>query len=287
SSSCLETANNETVGAMVMLNDLTAIKRLEQKVQRADRLSSLGILAAGMAHEIKNPLVSIKTFTQLLLERYNDPDFRNTFSEVVPHEVERIDSIVLRLLDFARPKAPRFAPHNLRRIIDDVLALVDNEVRKSGITLEKRFSEDYLEVYGDEQQLHQVFLNLVLNALRAMRENEEGTLTIAAEYHRHHLRRRGVLPFQEAECVQVSVSDTGCGIAKENLDRIFTPFFTTKPDGSGLGLAVVHGIVSEHGGEIDVRSIQGQGTTFTVLLPLAKGKDSDHAQKGEEVAAEQ
>jgi signal transduction histidine kinase len=287
SSSCLKTAGNEMVGAMVMLNDLTAIKRLEQKVQRADRLSSLGILAAGMAHEIKNPLVSIKTFTQLLLERYSDPDFRATFSEVVPHEVERIDSIVLRLLDFARPKAPRFATHNLRRIIDDVLALVDNEIRSSSTTVEKEFAEDYLEVYGDEQQLHQVFLNLALNAIRAMRETEGGTLRITAKYHRHHLRRGGVLPFQEGDCVQVTVSDTGCGIAKENLDRIFTPFFTTKPDGSGLGLAVVHGIVLEHGGEIDVRSTLSSGTTFTVVLPLPRGSESASAPKEKTVAAEQ
>ncbi len=137
SSSCLKTSDNEMVGAMVMIYDLTEIRRLEQNVQRADRLSSLGTLAAGMAHEIKNPLVSIKTFTQLLLTRYDDPDFRATFTEIVPHEVERIDSIVMRLLDFARPKPIQFSTHNLRTIVEEVLTLVENELRKDCINVVK------------------------------------------------------------------------------------------------------------------------------------------------------
>ncbi len=274
SSSCLKTANNDTVGAMAMIYDLTAIKRLEQNVQRADRLSSLGTLAAGMAHEIKNPLVSIKTFTQLLLSRYDDPDFRATFSEIVPHEVERIDSIVLRLLDFARPKPPRFEFHNLRTVVEDVLALVDNELRKGCVTVRKEFPEEYIEIRGDEQQLHQVFLNLVLNALDALRETEGGNLTVRVDYDRAHLRPNGQLPFQETDVVRVSFSDSGCGMSSENLQRIFTPFFTTKPNGSGLGLSVVHGIITEHGGEIDVDSVPGEGTTFTVTLPLSRSASS-------------
>ena len=268
SSSCLEMAGGDSCGALAMINDLTQLKRLEQNVQRADRLSSIGTLAAGMAHEVKNPLVSIKTFTQLLLGRFEDADFRKTFAEVVPHEVERIDMIVSRLLDFARPRPVCFAPHDLRKIIEQVLMLVDNHIRKERIEVRTEFPSREIAVYGDEQQLHQVFLNLFLNALDALKETRGGELTVRAYYDRIHLRHRGIAPFLETDCVRVAVTDTGCGIPAEHMDQLFTPFFTTKIEGCGLGLSVVHGIVMEHGGEIDVQSAAGAGTSFTVTLPL-------------------
>ncbi|MCC6487353.1 MAG: GAF domain-containing protein [Candidatus Hydrogenedentes bacterium] len=270
SSSCLETIDSEVTGAMVVIYDLTQVKRLEQNVQRAHRLSSIGTLAAGMAHEIKNPLVSIKTFSQLLLQRYDDPDFRNTFTDIVPNEVERIDSIVTRLLHFARPRPANFAPQNLRAIIEEVLVLVENQTRKGCVVVETSFPGPQVGVYGDEQQLHQVFLNLVLNAIDAMKDNtRESTLAIRADYVRTALRRNGHEPVPEVECVRVAVSDTGAGIAADSLDRIFTPFYTTKDDGTGLGLAVVHGIVTEHGGSIYVESSPGEGATFVITLPAA------------------
>ncbi|MBN2311369.1 MAG: GAF domain-containing protein [Candidatus Hydrogenedentes bacterium] len=273
SSSCLTAADGELTGAMVMLYDLTQVKRLEQNVQRAHRLSSIGTLAAGMAHEIKNPLVSIKTFTQLLLERYDDPDFRSTFSEVVPNEVQRIDSIVTHLLDFARPKPLNFAPHNLRAIIEEVLLLVENQTRKEDIVVETEFPDESTEVYGDEQQLHQVFLNLVLNAIDAMRTTRGNVLQIRLTRDRMYLRRNGSAPL-DVECVKVAVSDTGVGIPQDGVDRVFTPFYTTKETGTGLGLSVVHGIVTEHGGEIDVRSTPEVGATFVVSLPLSRPEDA-------------
>ena len=268
SSSCLEMADGVSCGALAMINDLTQLKRLEQNVQRADRLSSIGTLAAGMAHEVKNPLVSIKTFTQLLLGRFEDADFRKTFAEVVPHEVERIDMIVSRLLDFARPRPVCFAPHDLRKIVEHVLMLVENYIRKERIEVKTEFPSREIPVYGDEQQLHQVFLNLFLNALDALKETRGGELTVRAYYDRIHLRHRGIAPFLETECIRVAVTDTGCGIPAEHMDQLFTPFFTTKIEGCGLGLSVVHGIVMEHGGEIDVQSAPGTGTSFTVTLPL-------------------
>jgi len=271
SSSCLETGEGEVTGSMVVLYDLTQVKRLEQNVQRAHRLSSIGTLAAGMAHEIKNPLVSIKTFSQLLLDRYDDPDFRTTFTDIVPHEVERIDSIVTRLLHFARPRPANFAPHNLRGIIEEVLVLVENQMRKGNVTVEADFPGPDVSVYGDEQLLHQVFLNLVLNAIDAMKDMRTGaTLKVHVEYDRMVLRRNGRDPLPDADCVRVSLSDTGVGISAESLDRIFTPFYTTKDEGTGLGLAVVHGIVTEHGGSIFVESEPGEGTTFVITLPSAR-----------------
>jgi len=270
SSSCFDTPSHEILGAMVLIYNMTQIKRLEFNVQRADRLTSIGTMAAGMAHEIKNPLQSIKTFTQLLPHRFEDPDFRRTFAEVVPPEVQRIDMIVTRLLDFARPKPAHFGPRDLAKIITEVLALVENQIRKAGVEVRTEFPEDVREVMADDQRLHQVFLNLILNAIGAMGEGLDRRLTIRMYYERTHLTRKGHPTFFDVPCVRVAVEDTGCGISPEHLEQLFTPFFTTKDDGSGLGLSVVHGIVTEHGGEIDVRSTVGVGTTFTVTLPLAR-----------------
>jgi signal transduction histidine kinase len=268
SSSCFVTADQESLGAMVLIYNMTQIKRLESNVQRADRLSSIGIMAAGMAHEIKNPLQSIKTFTQLLPARFEDADFRRTFIEVVPPEVQRIDKIVTRLLDFARPKPVRFAQVKLRTIITDVLALVENQVRKAGVHVVTDFPEEIHTITADDQQLHQVFLNLVLNAVSAMDGAPVRELTIRLFYDRAHFTRHGQQALFDVPCVKVVVADTGCGIPKENMDQLFTPFYTTKDDGCGLGLSVVHGMVREHGGEVDVESVVNVGTAFTVTFPL-------------------
>ena len=268
SSSALESPDHQRSGAMAMIYDLAQIKRLEQNVQRADRLSSIGTMAAGMAHEIKNPLVSIKTFTQLLPTRYDDDDFRNTFSAVVPVEVERINTIVTRLLDFARSKPVKFETQNLRFIVEGVLTLVENETRKDRIMVETEWPERLVEVWGDEHQLHQMFLNLVLNAIEALRATEGGYLRIQSELDCMHVQREGQATLFDAECVRVSVADSGCGIDSDNIKYLFNPFYTTKLEGSGLGLAVVHGIVTDHGGHIDVTSSPGD-TTFVVTLPLA------------------
>lgn len=268
SSSYFDTPEQESLGAMVLIYNMTQLKRLESNVQRADRLTSIGTMAAGMAHEVKNPLQSIKTFTQLLPNRFEDPDFRKTFCEVVPPEVQRIDTIVTRLLDFARTKPVHFAPLAPRRIIEEVLALVENQLRKTGIAVSTEFPETVFNINADDQRLHQVFLNLILNAIDAMKNSPARNLCIRMSYERAHLTNKGQPSFFDVPCVRIAVADTGSGIPKEHLDQLFTPFFTTKADGSGLGLSVVHGIVTEHGGEIDVESVPGAGTTFTLTFPL-------------------
>lgn len=268
SSSWFDGGEQVGLGAMVLIYNMTQVKRLESNVQRADRLSSIGVMAAGMAHEIKNPLQSIKTFTQLLPDRFGDADFRKTFSEVVPPEVQRIDMIVSRLLDFARPKPVRFGPLDLRGVVNDVLALVENQIRKADVEVFTDFPEDDYRVYADDQQLHQVFLNLVLNAISAMKQAPVRRLSIRLYPSRAHFSRQGQPTLFDMPCVKLVVSDTGCGIPKENVDQLFMPFYTTKDDGCGLGLSVVHGIVREHGGEIDVESVVGSGTSFTVTFPL-------------------
>lgn len=269
SGSCLKNAEGEVSGAMALIYDLTQIKRLEQNAERADRLSSLGTLAAGMAHEIKNPLASIRSFSQLIPRRHNDPEFLSTFSEIVPHEVDRIDSIVSRLLEFARPTQVKYAPADLRKVLVKVITLVENQARKGNITVEHDLTSDALIVDGDEQQLVQVFLNLLLNAIEAMPKNRPGRIEVTVRFDSVHLHRKGFAPMFEVDCVRVTVRDNGNGIAPEFIEHLFTPFFTTKEEGTGLGLSVVHGIITEHGGTIDVSHVAGGGAEFVVTLPMA------------------
>jgi len=231
-------------------------------------------MAAGMAHEIKNPLQSIKTFTQLLLDRYDDADFRMTFAEVVPPEVDRIDNIVTRLLHFARPQPVSFNLHDVRQIIREVFALVENQMRKEGIEVRLNLPEERVGIMADDQQLHQVFLNLVLNAIESMRETTSNFIEVQIQTGLAHLQQPGIQVRHDVPCVKVVISDSGCGISRENLKQLFTPFFTTKADGSGLGLSVVHGIVTEHRGIIDVDSNPGVGSAFTVTFPLAGNTES-------------
>ena len=274
STSCLEMPEQSTLGAMVLIHNMTQIKRLEANVQRADRLTSIGTMAAGMAHEIKNPLQSIKTFTQLLLDRYDDADFRNTFAEVVPPEVDRIDNIVTRLLHFARPQPVSFNLHDLRQIISDVFALVENQMRKNDVDLHFDMPENHVGVMADDQQLHQVFLNLVLNAIESMNTDRKNTIEVRVQTGLAKIQTSGTALRHDVPCVKTVITDTGCGITPTHIKQLFTPFFTTKSDGSGLGLSVVHGIVTEHRGIIDVDSTPGVGSTFTVTFPLAGSTES-------------
>jgi signal transduction histidine kinase/GAF domain-containing protein len=253
------------MGVLLVLQDTSALRHLEEQVRRNDRLASLGTLAAGMAHEIKNPLVSLKTFAQLLPERYDDPEFRDTFGPLLGEEVGRIDLLVGQLLDFARPVKPDLAPTDLHGVVEAALQLVAQQIRSSGLALDRRFETPDDRVLGDERLLRQVFVNLLLNGIEAMEAG--GTLTVgmrpvprpAAAW------RDG----QESDAwVEAYVRDTGCGIAAADRVRIFDPFFTTKPGGTGLGLSVVHGIVWDHLGCIDVESEPGHGACFRVALPL-------------------
>ena len=217
STSCLELPGQGMKGAMVLIHNMTQIKRLESNVQRADRLTSIGTMASGMAHEIKNPLQSIKTFTQLLLDRFDDADFRKTFAEVVPPEVDRIDSIVTRLLHFARPKPVSFQLHDLRGIIKNVFALVRNQLRKEGIHPDLDLPEDNVDVMADDQQLHQVFLNLVLNAIEALSDAHNPVIEVRVWTGHGRLQQRGTGLRHEVPCVRATIRDNGCGITRDHM----------------------------------------------------------------------
>ena len=253
-----------TLGAFVVMNDLTNVKRLEQQVRRSDRLASLGTLAAGMAHEIKNPLVSIKTFTQLLPERYDDSDFRDTFFSLVGNEVKRIDSIVNQLLRFSRPAKPNLANTSLHDILTNTLNLMTQQMRQKNVRLISHPDAPHDRILADADQLSQAFINFVLNAVESMPHG--GTLTVLTNLSSIQRPPAG----GAVTAIHVSIADTGEGIASEHVAHIFDPFFTTKSQGTGLGLSVAHGIITEHGGAIDVMSEVGRGTTFHLFFPLVQ-----------------
>ena len=270
SSSIFHGQQGEMLGALVVLTDITALKRLELQIRRSDRLASLGTLSAGMAHEIKNPLVSIKTFAQLLPERYQDSDFRETFSNLIGHEIDRIDSLVNQLLRFARPAKPVLKPMHVHEVLEKSLQLVGHRLYQKEIKLARSWEADVDTIRADADQLEQVFLNFFLNAMDAM--NRGGELRVETEIRAAH---EWVTPISGTngdshEVLRVTIRDNGEGIRGEDIPHVFDPFFTTKDYGTGLGLSVVHGIIQEHGGQIEVESELKKGTAFHILLPLVR-----------------
>jgi len=227
-------------------------EQLLGEVRKGEQQKAVATLAAGLAHEIRNPLASIKTFTEYLERQHADPVFRAKFQKIVGGEVERINRIVQQLLEFAKPMPPKLQPLELTRVVEETLELLNNELIQRHVEV-KRSYQARPTILGDPQQLKQCLLNLVLNSVQAM--NGHGCLTLET-------RIKG------SELILV-LGDNGVGIAPEALPHIFDPFFTTKETGTGLGLAVVQGIIREHGGRIAITSRVGQGTVVELSLPLA------------------
>ena len=257
----LSTLGNQAAIAIENARLYENLKQSQVTLRRADRLSSLGLLTAGLAHEIRNPLVAIRTFTQLLPERYEDAEFRNGFQGLALKEVDRICGLINDLLSFARPSKPNVAPENINDVIDNIVRILEAQAKEKGIVIVRDFANDLPKAWIDREQMKQVFMNLILNAIQAMKG--EGSITISTR----EITRRGTAPV--GQFVQVEVRDNGVGIPEANLDHIFDPFFTSgKEEGSGLGLAVSHQIIQEHGGFVTVESKVGQGTGFFVHVPV-------------------
>jgi PAS domain S-box-containing protein len=271
STSIFHGEGRQVLGGLMVLTDITSIKRLELQIRRSDRLASLGTLSAGMAHEIKNPLVSIKTFAQLLPERYQDSDFRETFSNLIGHEIERIDTLVNQLLRFARPTKPILKPMHVHEILEKSLRLVGHRLYQKEIKLTRLLDANVDTIRADPDQLEQVFLNFFINAMDAMKNGGELSVGTEVRTDEEWLSAVSQSNGEETdEVLRITIRDTGEGIRSEDLAHVFDPFFTTKDHGTGLGLSVVHGIVQEHGGQIEVESELRKGTAFHILLPLVR-----------------
>ena len=258
-------STGENIGAILTLKDITYIRELEAAVRQADRLSTLGTLAAGLAHEVKNPLGGIKGAAQLLERELTvDSDLRG-YTRVMIRETERIDRIIRELLDLASPRGLKLRPVNLHKVLGDILLLQKQAVGNRDISFIKQFDPSIPDIMADEEMVTRLLLNLIRNAIDAM--GESGCLTVVSrvlsDYHMSQNERR-------SRMVVIEVCDDGPGIPPEDLENIWTPFFSNKSGGTGLGLTICHKIVAEHRGMIKVESDQGHGTKFTVLLPLVQ-----------------
>ena len=260
----LLTASGERVGTIVILRDLSNIRELEETVRHADRLSSLGTLAAGLAHEIKNPLGGIKGAAQLLeMELAEDHEMRE-YTRVVLKEVQRVNRIVEELLELAAPRKLKQEPVNLHKVLGDIVLLQKRAAEGKSISFVQQFDPSIPPILADEGLLTQLFLNLIKNAVEAIAD--EGLIRISSRVLADYsMTQKGE---GRSRMVALDVSDNGPGIPPEVLNNLFTPFFTTKARGTGLGLAICQKIVAEHRGMMKVESDPGKGTTFTVMLPL-------------------
>lgn len=231
----------------------------DQKIQRLDRLANLGLVSASVAHEIKNGMVAITTFVELLLQKGEDKEL----SETVQRELKRINSLVSQMMRFAAPARggahPIQAPVQIHDLFEHSLRLLQYPINAKLIALHKHFNAQPGVVLGDEAQLQQVFMNLLLNAIEALGAN--GMLVISTQVVE--------IPGSGGQML-IEVKDTGIGISQENLKHLFVPFFTTKKNGTGLGLAICQRIVNDHGGSISAQSQPGKGSTFSILLPVLK-----------------
>ena len=246
----------QQIGRLIIFDDVTDRDELERRLMQADKLSSIGLLAAGVAHEVNTPLAVMSTYAQMLAKQISDDEQKSKLLDKIAKQTFRASEIVNSLLSFSRTSPTEFVEVDVSKVIQETLSLVEHQLEKSGVEVKLDAEPALPPVKGNSGKLQQVFLNLFLNARDAMEAG--GTLTVHA--------------WSEGGFARIDVADNGQGIAPEHLDRIYDPFFTTKGarKGTGLGLAVTYGIVREHGGSIEVESHPGAGSRFRVEIPLAR-----------------
>jgi two-component system NtrC family sensor kinase len=256
----LVTKNFSVIGRLIIMDDITERVELEAQLSQADKLSSIGLLAAGVAHEVNTPLAVISSYAQMLSKQLQGDPQRGALLEKITRQTFRASEIVNNLLNFSRTSSTEFTAVDVNKVIHDTLALLEHQLKTSRIQVENELKENLPPIIGNAGRLQQVFLNLFLNAKDAM--SNGGTLRVAT---------------LNGENVSVVVSDTGAGISHEHIQRIYDPFFTTKVAsregqgrGTGLGLSVTYGIIQEHSGKIRVESRPGEGTTFYLDFPLTR-----------------
>jgi hypothetical protein len=252
----LVTRDGSCIGRLVILDDITERQELERKLVQADKLSSIGLLAAGVAHEVNTPLAVISTYAQMLAKQVAGDEQKSKLLDKIARQTFRASEIVNSLLNFSRTSSTAFEDIDLNRVVRETLTLLEHQFQKAGIVVETEMNETISQIRGNQGKLQQVFLNLFINARDAMESG--GTLSVTTK--------------PDVGGVRVEVRDSGPGIPHENLARIFDPFFTTKGarKGTGLGLSVSYGIVEEHGGVIEVESKPGEGTVFRLEFPAVK-----------------
>lgn len=244
----------KVVGYAVTFEDVTEIRQLQGKIQHSEKMVAMGRLAAGIAHEIRNPLGAVKTCAQYLESNSgaDDPNFK--FSQLIVREVKRVDQLVERLLNFTRPTDWDFQYEDINKLIENAVDLATLKINGADITIEKRYADDLPKIFVDAKRISMAVFNILLNAIDAI--DTSGEMKIGTKFN------------ENDNAIIITISDSGKGIAKEEMENIFNPFFTTRPGGTGLGLAIVQQIIVEHNGTINVTSTPGKGTGFKILLPV-------------------
>ncbi len=245
----------EQIGRLIIFDDVTDRAELEQRLVQADKLSSIGLLAAGVAHEVNTPLAVISTYAQMLAKQVANDDQKSILLDKIAKQTFRASEIVNSLLNFSRTSTTSFGDVDLNKVVRETMSLLEHQIQKVGVEVKLDLADGLPPVHGNAGKLQQVFLNLFLNARDAM--DGGGVLSVRT--------------WAEESGARVDVSDTGHGISPEHIQRIYDPFFTTKGTrkGTGMGLAVTYGIIQEHKGSIEVSSRQG-GTRFQLRLPWSR-----------------
>ena len=257
STSLLTDGERKKIGALVIFQDVTEIKALEEKLSQADRLAALGTLSAGLAHEIKNPLSAIKTFTQLLPKKLGNPSFMEKFNITVPREIDRINQLVEDLLELTRTRKRPFVSLDINHQIIQVIDLHGEEMKKKGILFRSDLDRTIPPIHGDSEKIYRALSNLVINSIQAMPEG--GLLSILSNQEDSSPAK-----------IRITLRDTGIGMDELTAKNLFNPFFTTKEKGVGLGMALTRKIIEDHHGTIEVASEAGKGTTFVLRIPVVE-----------------
>jgi two-component system nitrogen regulation sensor histidine kinase GlnL len=254
-------------GWILVFRDVTPVKKLEEEVRKADRLAMMGTIAAGLAHEIKNPLGGIKGAAQLLTRETLSPE-SSEYLQIIIKEADRVNRLVNQLLTFSRPKDLSLEPLNLNELIDAILILQKEPLEKKKVRIVREFDPSLPSVLGDADELKQVFLNFIVNAADAVGERHAdggGEIRLKTRMATN-FKIKGAEGQKPSRMIVTEIRDNGTGIGAENRNKLFTPFFTTKEKGYGLGLAISQRVINEHGGVIHLESEEGRGTTFQILL---------------------
>lgn len=254
------------MGWILVLRDVTPLKKMEEELRQSDRLATAGLIASGLAHEIKNPLGGIRGAAQLLARKDVPPDMKQCL-DIIIKETTRVDHLVSELLTLGSPKRLHWQPLNINELLNEILLLQKKVLEEKKVTLIREYDPSLPKVRGDAERLTQAFLNFIQNAIAAL--ETKGSLTQATLKVQTRMQNDFLIKGESGKdfrMVQVEIIDNGVGIAADDLERIFIPFFTTKKGGSGLGMAIAQGIIDQHQGVLKVTSEQGQGTTVSVTL---------------------
>ncbi|MBD3224098.1 MAG: hypothetical protein GF313_05175, partial [Caldithrix sp.] len=257
---------------ILVFSEISQSKRLQEEIIRMDRMASLGILSSGIAHEIRNPLAGIKAMAQNLDDELGESGPQSEYVHRILKQVDRLDDLLKSFFSYAKPLRPEPKSCQIHKLMHDVLPLIQQKIKEKNITLKEDYHEGLHPIFVDANQIIQVFLNLFLNAIDAL--EPRGTLKITATNSSQITpmltRQNKSQKLLSDRFIEIRIEDNGKGIPADVNDKIFDPFFTTKSNGTGLGLSIVYQIIREHGGYIDVNSKVNEGTTFSILLPVAE-----------------